>query len=65
MPINKCFIADVKVHGAWSGPCDLQLFNHALATLNQLPVRKIIGASYFIADVNLINGEVAFDYLKK
>ncbi|HRG62698.1 MAG TPA: acetoacetate decarboxylase [Burkholderiales bacterium] len=63
--LTKCFIADVKVHGAWSGPCDLQLFNHALATLNQLPVRKIIGASYFIADVNLIGGEVAFDYLKK
>lgn len=62
--LTKCFVSDVTVHGAWSGPSQLQLFNHALADLNKLPVRKILGASYFIADVNLIGGEVAFDYLK-
>lgn len=62
--LTKCHIADVTVHGAWTGPCELQLFSHALATLNKLPVRKILGASYFIADVNLIGGEVVVDYLK-
>ena len=62
--LTKCFIKDVTVHGAWSGPSNLQIFNHALADLNQLPVRKILGASYFVADVNLVGGEVAFDYLK-
>lgn len=61
--LTKCLIKDVVVHGAWSSPANLQLFNHALAPLNKLPVRKIIGSTHFIADIFLAPGEVAFDYL--
>lgn len=61
----KCFITDVKVHGAWTGPADLQLFEHALAPVTKLPVRKILSGSHIIADVTLPGGEVVYDYLKK
>lgn len=61
--LTECYISDVTVHGAWTGPCELQIFNHALANLNKLPIRKILGGVYFVADVNLIGGRVAFDYL--
>ncbi|MDQ5921541.1 MAG: acetoacetate decarboxylase [Pseudomonadota bacterium] len=61
----RCFVSDVVVHGAWSGPAELQLFEHALAPVTQLPVRKIISATHIIADVTLPGGEVVYDYLKQ
>jgi acetoacetate decarboxylase len=60
----RCFVTDVKVHGAWTGPAALQLFNHALAPVTMLPVRKILSGSHIIADVTLPGGEVIFDYKK-
>ena len=60
----RCFISDVKVHGAWTGPAALQLFEHALAPVTMLPVRKILSGSHIIADVTLPGGEVIFDYKK-
>ncbi|AJC49062.1 acetoacetate decarboxylase [Allofrancisella guangzhouensis] len=57
-------LKDVTVKGAWTGPADLQIFNHALAGLNHLPVKKILKGSHMIADVTLGFGEVVFDYLK-
>jgi acetoacetate decarboxylase len=57
-------LIDVKVHEAWSGPTSLQLFNHALAPVADLPVRRIIGGNHFIADLTLGFGKVIYDYLK-
>ena len=59
----KYHLKDVTVKGAWTSPADLQLFGHALAPLNKLPVRKIIKGVHIIADVTLGFGEVVFDYL--
>ncbi|WP_235443904.1 acetoacetate decarboxylase family protein [Francisella tularensis] len=50
--------------GAWTGPVDLQVFNHVQAALHHLPVLEIVKGFHFIADVTLGFGEVVFDYLK-
>lgn len=57
-------LKDVAVHGAWSGPAALQLFEHALAPVTQLPVRKIISGTHLLVDLTLGFGEVVFDYLE-
>jgi acetoacetate decarboxylase len=61
----KYFLKDVTVHGAWTGPAALQLFEHALAPVATLPVRKILGGTHLIADLTLGFGEVVYDYLTK
>ena len=53
----------MKVHGAWTGPADLQLFSHALAPVAKLPVRKVISGTHLVADLTLGFGEVVYDYL--
>jgi len=60
----RYFLKDVHVHGAWTGPAALQLFEHALAPVAKLPVRKVIGGTHLIADLTLGFGEVIYDYLK-
>lgn len=59
----RFFLRDVEVLGAWEGPAALELHPHALASVADLPVRKIIGARHVIANLTLDIGEVAFDYL--
>ncbi len=54
----------VHVKGAWTGPCTLELRSHALAPLNDLPVKRVISGLHFICDLTLDFGEVVFDYLK-
>jgi acetoacetate decarboxylase len=58
------FLKDVTVHGAWTGPAALQLFEHALAPVAKLPVRKVISGTHLVADLTLGFGEVVYDYLK-
>jgi acetoacetate decarboxylase len=58
-------LRDVTVKGAWTGPCDLQLFHHALAPVATLPIRRIVSCIHFTSDLTLPYGEVAYDYLKK
>jgi acetoacetate decarboxylase len=50
---------------AWTGPAALGLFPHALADVSRLPVREVISALHFKADLTLGLGSVAFDYMKK
>ncbi len=57
-------LKDVTVKGAWTGPCDLQLFHHALAPVATLPIKRIVSCSHFISDLTLPYGKVAYDYLK-
>ncbi|MFH9355204.1 acetoacetate decarboxylase [Kitasatospora sp. NPDC017646] len=58
-------ITDLTVKGAWSGPARLQLFEHALAPLADLPVREVVRATHVLADLTLAPAEPVHDYLKK
>ncbi len=60
----KYYLRDVEIKGAWSGPADLELFNHALAPVAQLPVKRVISGLHFVSDLTLGFGEVVHDYLK-
>ena len=62
--VIEYFLKDVTVHGAWTGPAALQLFEHALAPVAKLPVRKVISGTHLVADLTLGFGEVVYDYLK-
>ncbi len=59
------YYKDVNIIGAWSGPATLQLFNHALAPVSYLPIKKIISAQHIISDLTLGFGEIIYDYLEK
>lgn len=59
----RYFLTDVTVKGAWEGPAGLELFDHALAPVAELPVRQVLSAAHILADLTLGLGEVAHDYL--
>jgi acetoacetate decarboxylase len=54
---------DIVLHGAWTGPCALDLHPHALAPLTALPVLAVVSGIHLIADFTLALGEVVHDYL--
>ena len=56
-------ITDVTVTGAWSGPARLQLFDHVMAPLSDLPVREIVSASHIVTNLRLPVATVVHDYL--
>lgn len=56
-------ISDLTVKGAWTGPARLQLFEHALAPLADLPVREIVAASHLLCDLTLGRPQLVHDYL--
>ncbi|MDH6706634.1 acetoacetate decarboxylase [Kitasatospora sp. MAA19] len=56
-------ITDITVKGAWTGPARLQLFQHALAPLADLPVLEILSAHHVLTDLTLAPAEVVHDYL--
>ena len=53
---------DVQVKGGWSGPARLQLHAHVNAPVADLPIKRILGALHFIADLTLPYGRVLHDY---
>jgi acetoacetate decarboxylase len=57
-------LTDIVVKGSWIGPGRLHLIPHVNAPVADAPVRKIVGAHHFIADLTLPYGRVAHDYLK-
>jgi acetoacetate decarboxylase len=59
----RYFLTDVTVKGAWSGPAGLELFDHALAPVAELPVLEVLSAAHILADLTLGLGEVVHDYL--
>lgn len=59
----RFYLQDVEVLEAYTGPAALELFNHALAPVADLPILKIVGAKHIIANLTLGLGEVAVDYL--
>ena len=60
----RYFLTEVTVKGAWSGPAGLELFDHALAPVAELPVREVLSATHIVADLTLGLGTVVHDYLK-
>jgi acetoacetate decarboxylase len=56
-------IADITIHGAWSGPARLQLFAHVMAPMADLPVLEVISASHILTDLSLAPATVVHDYL--
>ncbi|MFF4397068.1 acetoacetate decarboxylase [Streptomyces sp. NPDC001480] len=55
--------ADITVKGAWTGPARLQLFEHVLAPLADLPVREVVSASHILTDLTLAPVKPVHDYL--
>ena len=51
--------------GSMDRPAALGLFPHALADVARLPVREVVSALHFKADLTLGLGTVAFDYMAK
>ena len=56
-------IVDLTVLGAWTGPARLQLFEHAMAPMADLPVREVVSASHILTDLRLAPAAVVHDYL--
>jgi acetoacetate decarboxylase len=54
----------VNVKEAWQSKGALDLFSHALAPVADLPVKKIVSALHFVADLTLPFGKVVCDYLQ-
>ena len=60
----RYFLEDIGMKGAWSGPAALELHAHVLADVAKLPVREVLSAVHFKADLTLGLGKVVYDYLK-
>ena len=56
-------LTDITVNGAWAGPARLHLVPHVNAPVADLPVKKVIGGTHFVADLTLPFGRVLHDYL--
>ena len=46
-------LEDITLKEAWTGPAALGLFPHALADVARLPVREVVSALHFKADLTL------------
>ena len=57
-------LTDIQVKGGWSGNARLHLVPHVNAPVADLPVKKVLGALHFIADLTLPYGRVLHDYKK-
>lgn len=56
-------ITDIVVKEAWTGPARLQLFQHVMAPMADLPVLEVIEASHIITDLTLAPVRPVHDYL--
>ena len=59
----RYYLEDIQIKGAWTAPASLELHPHVMADVARLPVREIVSATHFIADLTLGLGEVVLDYL--
>jgi acetoacetate decarboxylase len=58
-------LTDIVVKGSWIGPGRLHLVPHVNAPVADLPVRRIVAAHHFLADLTLPYGRVLYDYNKE
>jgi len=56
-------LTEIVINGSWIGPGRLHLVPHVNAPVADLPVRRIVGAHHFLADLTLPFGRVLYDYL--
>ena len=63
LELARSQITDLTVTGRGRGPARLQLFEHALAPLADLPVREIVSASHLVVDLTLGRASCVHDYL--
>ena len=56
-------ITDITIKGAWTGPARLQLFDHVMAPLSDLPVLEIVSANHILCDLTLGRYSLVHDYL--
>ncbi|MBK5912107.1 acetoacetate decarboxylase [Rhodothalassium salexigens] len=56
-------LTDITVKGFWAGPARLALTPHVNAPVADLPVRRVVGAIHFVADLTLPYGRVVHDFL--
>jgi acetoacetate decarboxylase len=59
----RYYLTDLEVKGAWEGPAGLELHDHALAPVAELPVGEVLSAVHIQTDLTLGLGEVVHDYL--
>jgi len=64
LELARSQITDITIRGAWTGPARLQLFEHVLAPLADLPVREIVSASHILTDLTLGRASLVHDYLQ-
>ncbi|MGW7238220.1 acetoacetate decarboxylase [Streptomyces sp. NPDC054804] len=57
-------ITDIVVKEAYTGPARLQLFQHVLAPLADLPVLEVVSANHINTDLTLAPVKPVFDYLE-
>jgi acetoacetate decarboxylase len=57
-------ITDIEVKWAYTGPARLQLFQHVLAPLADLPVLEVVSASHILTDLTLAGVKPVYDYLE-
>jgi acetoacetate decarboxylase len=58
-------ITNMTIKGAWAGPARLQLFEHVLAPLADLPVLEVVAATHILCDLTLGRPELVHDYLSE
>jgi acetoacetate decarboxylase len=57
-------LTDIELRGSWIGPGRLHLVPHVNAPVADLPVRRIVAAHHFVADLTLPYGRILYDYNK-
>ena len=58
-------LSDIRIKCAWSGPGALDLHDHALAPMADLPVLEVLSTVHILADLTLPLGTVVHDYLAR
>jgi len=58
-------LTDIVVKGSWIEPGRLHLVPHVNAPVADFPVRHVLGAHHFLADLTLPYGRVVYDYNKQ
>jgi acetoacetate decarboxylase len=59
----RYYLEDLQIKGAWEGPAGLELHDHALAPVAELPVIEVVSAVHVLTDLTLGLGAVVYDYL--
>jgi acetoacetate decarboxylase len=56
-------ITDVAVKESWKGPARLQLLQHVMAPVADLPVLEVVSSSHILTDLTLAGFDSVFSYL--